>query len=106
MIDERTASPIVKQMLALAQNLTTAEKVQFMEQMFADLSTTIVQPVPKPAIVTESGGLTWGQQVLAALDALDLSEFQSPEFDDPVKWVEEQRARRRQERNLDWGDEE
>jgi len=104
MIDERTASPIVKQMLALAQNLTTAEKVQFMEQMFADLSTTIAQPVPKQVTVVESGDLTWGQQVLAALDSLDLSEFESPEFDDPVKWVEEQRARRRRERNLDWGD--
>jgi hypothetical protein len=54
MIDERTASPIVKQMLALAHQLTTAEKVQFMQQMFSELSTTIAQPVPKPATVDEN----------------------------------------------------
>jgi hypothetical protein len=105
MIDERTASPTLKQILVLAQHLTPAEKVQFMQQILAELSTSLAQPAPQQVTVDENGE-TWGQRVARQLELMDYSEWNAPEFDDPVEWLRRQREEDARARNLNWGSDE
>ena len=48
---------------------------------------------------------TWGEDVVALLDALDMSEWDQVDLADPVEWVRQQREEQAKQRGLDWGNE-
>ncbi len=47
----------------------------------------------------------WGKNLIALLDQLDLSAWESENIDDPVEWVRQRRQEQARRRNLDWGKE-
>lgn len=69
--------------VALALTLTPKERLQLVERVTASVEETLVgtdQPDPQ-----------WGHKLNLLLDQVDLSYWQSPEFEDAEAWVEKLR---------------
>lgn len=83
------------QALALALNLSPAERLQLIEQVASSLERDF------GAAPTQNEH--WGQALLRLLDTLDMQDWQVLEIDDPVEWVNKLREQERHERLGDWG---
>lgn len=89
------------QVVTLALQLSTADQARLLERIAARVAQAVTDaqtaaPASPPA--------HWGQQMIARLDALDVSAWDDEAIDDPVAWVKRQRAEQQSARTLDWGE--
>ena len=69
--------------LALAMQLGPGDRLRLVERVVASVERDIAGGVP----VTHTPAEHWGQALNRLLDALDLSDWEALEIDDPVEWV-------------------
>jgi hypothetical protein len=69
--------------LALALQLGPSERLRLVERVVASVERDIADGVS----VTHTPAEHWGQALNRLLDALDLSDWEALEIDDPVEWV-------------------
>jgi hypothetical protein len=81
--------------LALALQLGPGDRLRLIERVVASVERDIAGGVP----VTHTPAEHWGQALNRLLDALDLSDWEALEIDDPVEWVKA--LRRKDEARLD-----
>ena len=81
--------------LALALQLGPSERLRLVERVVASVERDIAGGVS----VTYTPAEHWGQALNRLLDALDLSDWEALEIDDPVEWVKA--LRRKDEARLD-----
>jgi hypothetical protein len=85
--------------LNLALRLSPLDKVRLLEQVASTLERDLTVPSGGEATATEG----WGQQLVALLDGLDLSDWDLAADVDPVDWVAQQRQAAVEQRNPGWG---
>jgi hypothetical protein len=90
----------LEEALALALKLPPGDRLRLVERVVASVEHDIVAGVP----VTQTPTEHWGQSLNRLLDALDMSDWQALEINDPVEWVKA--LRRQDESRLDtyWND--
>jgi hypothetical protein len=81
--------------LALALQLGPGERLRLVERVVASVERDIASSVPVTHTPTEH----WGQALNRLLDALDLSDWDALEIDDPIEWMKA--LRRKDEARLD-----
>jgi len=82
------ATPL-EEVLMLALKLPPGERLRLVERVVASVEHEITRGMPSTQILAEH----WGQALNRLLDALDLSDWEALEINDPVEWV---KALRRQ----------
>ena len=85
----------LEEALASALRLPAGERLRLVERVVASVEREIAGGVP----VTEAPAEHWGQALNRLLDALDMSDWEALEIDDPVEWVKA--LRRQDESRLD-----
>ncbi len=70
--------------LALALRLAPEDRLRLVERVVASVERDIASSAPTDQPNTEGD---WGQSLNRLLDALDLSDWEALEIDDPVEWV-------------------
>ena len=90
----------LKEALALALKLLPGERLRLVERVVASVEREIAGGMP----VTQTPDTHWGQALNRLLDALDLSDWEALEINEPVEWVKT--LRRKDESRLDayWND--
>jgi hypothetical protein len=81
--------------LALALKLPAGARLRLVERVVASVEREIARGGPSTPTPAEH----WGQALNRLLDALDLSDWEALEIDDPVEWVKA--LRRKDEARLD-----
>lgn len=81
--------------LALALQLGPGDRLRLVERVVASVERDIASGVP----VTHTPAEHWGQALNRLLDALDLSDWEALEIDNPVEWVKA--LRRKDEARLE-----
>jgi hypothetical protein len=81
--------------LVLALQLGPGDRLRLVERVVASVERDIAGGVP----ATHTPAEHWGQALNRLLDALDLSDWEALEIDDPVEWVKA--LRRKDEARLD-----
>ena len=81
--------------LVLALQLGPGDRLRLVERVVASVERDIAGGVP----VTHTPAEHWGQALNRLLNALDLSDWETLEIDDPVEWVKA--LRRKDEARLD-----
>ena len=81
--------------LVLALQLGPGDRLRLVERVVASVERDIAGGVP----VTPTPAEHWGQALNRLLDALDLSDWEALEIDDPVEWVKA--LRRKDEARLE-----
>jgi hypothetical protein len=86
--------------LALALKLPSGDRLRLVQRVVASVEHDITGGVP----VTQTPAEHWGQSLNRLLDALDMSDWEALEINDPVEWVKA--LRRKDESRLDayWND--
>jgi hypothetical protein len=85
----------LKEALALVLKLPPGERLQLVERVVASVERDIASGMS----VTHTPDVHWGQALNRLLDALNLSDWEALEIDDPVEWVKT--LRRQDETRLD-----
>jgi hypothetical protein len=90
----------LEEALALALKLPPSERLRLVERVVASVEHEITRGMPSTQIPAEH----WGQALNRLVDALDLSDWEALEINDPVEWVKA--LRRQDESRLDpyWND--
>ena len=90
----------LEEALALALKLPPGERLQLVERVVVSVEHEITRGMPSTQIPAEH----WGQALNRLVDALDLSDWEALEINDPVEWVKA--LRRQDESRLDpyWND--
>ena len=90
----------LEEALALALKLPPGDRLRLVERVVASVEHDIAGGVP----VTPTAAEHWGQSLNRLLDALDTSDWQALEINDPVEWVKA--LRRQDESRLEayWND--
>jgi len=91
-MDETT---LLDQAVALALKLSPKERIQLIERVRTS--------VEHEAEVSSPSDEHWGRDLNTLLDSLDMSDWEAPEFDDPVEWLRQQREKELKQRLGDWG---
>ena len=81
--------------LALALKLPPSERLRLVARVIASVEHEIARGGPSTQTLAEH----WGQALIRLLDALDMSDWEALEIDDPVEWVKA--LRRQDESRLD-----
>ena len=81
--------------LGLALQLGPGDRLRLVERVVASVERDIAGGVP----VMHTPAEHWGQALNRLLDALDLSDWEALEIDDPVEWVKA--LRRKDEARLE-----
>lgn len=81
--------------LGLALKLPPGERLLLVERVVASVEREIAHGVPG----TQAPAEHWGRALNRLLDALDLSDWEALDVDDPVEWVKA--LRREDESRLD-----
>jgi hypothetical protein len=69
--------------LVLALQLGPGDRLRLVERVVASVERDIAGSIP----ATHTPAEHWGQALNRLLDALDLSDWEALEIDDPVEWV-------------------
>lgn len=85
----------LEEALALALKLPPGERLRLVERVVASVEDEITRGIPGTQIPAEQ----WGQALNRLVDALDLSDWEAMEINDPVEWVKA--LRRHDESRLD-----
>jgi hypothetical protein len=90
----------LEEALTLALKLPPGERLRLVERVVA----SVERDIAGNTSVAQTPDAHWGQALNRLLDALDLSDWEALEIDDPVEWVK--RLRRQDESRLDayWND--
>ena len=90
----------LEEALALALKLPPGERLRLVERVVASVEHEITRDMPS----TQTPAEHWGQALNRLVDALDLSDWEAFEINDPVEWVKA--LRRHDELRLDpyWND--
>jgi hypothetical protein len=90
----------LEEALALALKLPPGERLRLVERVVASVEHEITRDMPS----TQTPAEHWGQALNRLVDALDLSDWEALEINDPVEWVKA--LRRHDELRLDpyWND--
>jgi len=89
----------LEEVLTLALRLSPGERLRLVERVVS----SVERDIEMPPVSEQQPEEHWGQSLNRLLDTLDMSEWQSPEFDDPVEWLKQQREQEYRRRVGDWG---
>jgi hypothetical protein len=90
----------LEEALALALKLPPGERLRLVERVVASVEHEITRGMPSTQIPTEH----WGQALNRLVDALDLSDWEALEINDPVEWVKALRRQDESRLNPHWND--
>lgn len=85
----------LEEAFALALKLPPGDRLRLVERVVASVEHDIAGGVP----VAQTPAEHWGQSLNRLLDALDMSDWEALEINDPVEWVKA--LRRHDESRLD-----
>ena len=85
----------LEETLALALQLGPGDRLRLVERVVASVERDIAGGVP----ATHTPAEHWGHALNRLLDALDLSDWEALEIDDPIEWVKA--LRRKDEARLE-----
>jgi hypothetical protein len=85
----------LEEALTLALKLPPGKRLRLVERVVASVEHEITRGMPSMQVPAEH----WGQALNRLVDALDLSDWEALEINDPVEWVKA--LRRQDESRLD-----
>lgn len=74
-------TPSLEEVLAVALKLPPRVRMQLIEH--------VASSVERDIAALANDGDHWGQELVALIDRLDVSDWQSLEINDPVEWVKQ-----------------
>jgi hypothetical protein len=87
--------PQFEDALALVLRLSPRDRLKLVERVVSSVENELESS-------SDSDKDHWGNQVLALLDQLDLTDWEAIEIDDPVEWVKNLRRKREEDLQKFW----